>query len=261
MGKDKTQTTTQTVDPASQGHIDAMRRAGMEASQQFLNQPGSFFQGADTRSISQQIAPFMNPYMDQVLGGLGDKFAHLRKQASTSASQGASAHGAFNSARHGVLEAERLSGLDRAETETVGGLLSNQFNTAVNQGLQYSEYQRALKERQLQEPIFRHRLNMEALGNTLGPYGTTTEQVQEGDLLRDISGLVLMAAGAKTKNPGLVTAGAEQTQGSQFAPVSSSQNPAFTRPLFGVPTSTLPYDGKGMGIRQNQPGLHPWWNR
>lgn len=258
MGKDKTQTTTQTVDPASQGHIDAMRRAGMEASQQFLNQPGSFFEGADTRSISQQIAPFMNPYMDQVLGGLGDKFAHLRKQASTSANQGASAHGAFNSARHGVLEAERLSGLDRAEGETVGGLLSNQFNTAVGQGLQYSEYQRALKERQLQEPIFRHQLSMEALNNTLGPYGTNTTQVQEGDLFRDVTGLALMGAGAFSGNPGLVAAGAQGTQGTQFPPVSGAQNPAYTRPLFGQ-TGQQPY--QGVGFRPNQQGTHAWWNR
>lgn len=194
MGKGKTQTQTQSLDPASQGHVNRTRQAGVSAYNQILNQPGSFFAGADPRTIAQQIRPFMNPYTEQVIGGLGNQFDRLRKQATVGTNQDATFSGAFNSARHGVAEGERLSALDRAQAEQVGGFLSNQFNTAMSQGLQHSEYLRALRERQLQEPLFRQQQANPFLSGTLGPTGETQTTTTPGNFWGDVAGLGLMGA-------------------------------------------------------------------
>jgi len=203
MGKDKKQTQTTTVDPASQRHIDAMRRAGIAAAGGLT---GPVVAGADPRSIADQISPFMNPYVNQVIGGLGQHFDRLRSQATVGANQQATAAGAFGGSRHGVLEAERLGGLDRAQMQQVGGLLSGQFNTALQQGLQHSEYLRALRERQMQEPFLRGQMQQGLLGGSLGPTGSTTTRIQHGNLLGDIAGAGLMAAGMFAGGPAGLTA-------------------------------------------------------
>ena len=51
MGKDKRQTQTQRLDPSSQGHINAMRRAGTSAAADIMGQQGSFFAGADIQPL------------------------------------------------------------------------------------------------------------------------------------------------------------------------------------------------------------------
>jgi len=208
MGKkDKKQTQTQRLDPSSQGHVNRMRRAGTGAAADIMNAPGSFFAGADTRPISQQIEPFMNPYIDQVIGGLGSHFDRLRQQAIVGANQSATQAGAFNSARHGIAQAERLGALDQQQAQQVGGLLSGQFNTAMQQGLQHSEYLRALRERQLQEPIFRRQLEQQFLaGSYGGPTGSTQESITPGNFWADVAGLGLTAAGLFAGGPAGLTA-------------------------------------------------------
>lgn len=241
MGKDKKQTQTTTVDPASQGHIDAMRRAGIAGAGAL---GGPLVAGADQRSIAEQIAPFMNPFTQQVIAGLGSHFDRRRAQASTGASQGATAAGAFGGSRHGVLEAERLAALDRAQMEQVGGLLTQQFDKAVEQGREHSEYLRALRERQMQEPYMRAIMQQQLLGGSLGPTGTTQTKTEYGNLLGDIAGLGLMGAGMFMGGPTGTTAAQRLT--------SAANNPAFTAPLF-------PGGGSGVGFRPRQPGAHPWY--
>jgi len=198
MGKDKTQTTTQTLDPSSQRFVDQMRSQAQGSSNAIQNM-GPLFAGADQRSIQEQMAPFMNPYIQQVIGGLGEQFDTLRAGARTQGSQAATAAGAFNSSRHGVAEGVRLGEIDRAQGQQVGGLLSNQFNSALSTGLQHSEYQRALRERQLQEPLFRRQMQQQFMQGGLGPTGGTSTSVQPGNLMGDIAGAGLI--GLSMMNP------------------------------------------------------------
>jgi hypothetical protein len=136
--------------------------------------------GPDGRSIEDQIAPFMNPYMDSVIGGVRSEFDHLRAGARSSVSDAATRAGAFGGSRHGVAEAARLGELDRAQTGQVGGLLASGWQDALSQGLQYSEYQRALQERQAQEPLFRSLQELNLMNLGMGPTGTTSTTTMPG---------------------------------------------------------------------------------
>jgi len=201
MGKDKRQTQTTTLDPRSERFIQGQRQAAQEAGRVATDTPGQFFLGPDSRSIAEQIAPFMDPYLDQVIGGVRGEFDNLRAGASRDAAQAATRAGAFRSSRHGALEGARLGELDRAQASQVGGLLSSGFQNALSQGLNYSEYQRALRERQAQEPLFRQRQRLGFLTGGLGPTGSTTTQTQHGNLVGDIAGAGLIGAGFLAGGP------------------------------------------------------------
>jgi len=225
MGKDKRQTTTTRLDPNSQAYQDQIRGRAQAAAGSILQNPNAMFLGPDERPISEQIAQFMNPYTQSVIGNLGTEFDRLRQQATVGANQAATRANAFGSSRHDVLQAERLAALDRAQMQQVGGLLSGQFNAAMQQGLQHSEYMRALRERQAQEPLFRQQMAQQFLQGGLGPTGQTMTQVTPGNLVGDIAGLGLMAAGAFTGNPAAVARGAMSTYGA--APGGGVVNPTL----------------------------------
>ncbi len=220
MGKDKTQTTTQTLDPETQAFVEKLRAGGTEAAE-FIDSLGPIFLGPDGRSISEQLAPFLNPFTDQVIGGVNENFDRNRSAARRDVSQAATRSGAFNSSRQGVAEGIRLSELDRSEGQVVSGLLSDQFNTALSQGLNFSEYQRALRERQLQEGIFKRQTRQGLLSGSIGPSGSSTTQIQEGSLIGDISGLGLLASSFFA--PGAATA---------LSSTAGFQSPKFTPPGF-----------------------------
>ena len=168
---------------------------------------------------------------DQVIGGVRAEFDQLRAGATRATNQAATGAGAFGGARQGVLEGTRLGQLDRAQGQVVGGLLSDQFNQAVSQGLSFSEYQRALRERQSREPIFRNQLSQGFLQGGLGPTGSVTEQVQPGNLFGDIAGAGL-ALGGSLLEPGSALAAGGGPAGSQFG--------GFTAPQFLPPDRTNP---------------------
>lgn len=201
MGKDKTQTVTQTLDPKSQGFVDRTRSGASDAQGVALNTPGSFFEGPNQSSIMEQLRPFLDPYINQVIGGLGGQYDQLRGQAGRSASQAATQAGAYGGSRSAIESAVRKSELDRAQTQQVGGLLSNQFNTALGQGLQYSEYQRALRERMLQEPLFRQQMAQGFMTGGLGPTGSSQTAVQPGSFWGDAVGAGLTGLGFLAGGP------------------------------------------------------------
>ena len=196
-----------------------MRDQATGAADVALDTPGSFIQGApDISAIMGNMQQFLNPYTDQVIGGVNQQFDQLRGAATRSANQGAAQAGSFGGSRHGVMEGTAHGELGRAQAQTVGGLLSNQFNTALGQGINFSEYQRALQERQLQEPLFRNQMAQGFLGKGLGPVGQDTTQIQKGSVLQDVAGLGMMAAGAFTGQPGAVAAGASSMAPASFNP-------------------------------------------
>lgn len=165
-----------TVDPRSQGYIDNMRTTARRASGVALNNPGSFVPGADPRSIEEQAAPFMNPYLSNVVDATRGEFDHLRNQALIGANQQATAAGAFGGSRAAAMAGARMGELDRAQASTIAGLHQSGWDNAVQQGLGYSEYVRALQERQAQEPLFRQQQAMNFLNLGMGPVG----HVQQG---------------------------------------------------------------------------------
>lgn len=192
MSKGGKTTTTTGLDPASQGYVDRMRGAGQTAYNQ-ISGAGPLFLGADPRTIEEQMAPFMNPYQSQVVGGIRGEFDHLRAGAGVDAAQAATRAGAFGGSRHGVAEAVRKSALDRAQTGQIAGLLSSGYDNALSRGLGYSEYQRALRERQAQEPIFRNQQALQTMNMGLGPTGQVNTEKTSSDPWGQLLGLGLTA--------------------------------------------------------------------
>lgn len=190
-------TTTQTtrLDPSSEAYVGHTRRAAKDAAAT-IGGAGPLFLGADPRTIEQQMAPFMNPYLSQVVGGVRGEFDHLRGQARLAGNDAATRAGAFGGARHGVAEGVRMGELDRAQASQIGGLLSSGFRDALSQGLQHSEYQRALAERQAQEPLFRAQQQLAMLNMGMGPHGQVNTTVEPGpSTFGQVAGLGLTAAG------------------------------------------------------------------
>ena len=203
MGKDQTKTTTSTVglDPASQQFVQGTRNQATQGANVALNNPGQFFLGADPRSVQQIIQPFMDPFQDQVIGGIRDEFNVLRGRAVGGAggtNQQAQFAGARGGSRQGVAEGLRLSELDRNQTSTISGLLSNNFQQAVSNAIPFADRQRQLAQQQAQEPLFRQQqaLNFRNMG--LGPTGQTfrSTETQGGNLFRDIAGAAQIGIGA-----------------------------------------------------------------
>lgn len=223
MSKGSTQTVRQEqrLDPQSRRFVEEMRARGQEGAGVALDTPGNFFLGPDTRSIADQIAPFLNPYIGNVVDGVRGEFDHLRDQATIGANQQATAAGAYGGSRHGVVEGVRHGELDRAQTSQIGGLLSSGFQNALSQGLAHSEYTRALRERMAQEPLFRQQMAQGFLNGGLGPTGftSTNTQTQQGSTLGTVTGLVGTALGAYLGGPAGAAAGGAGG-GTQFQPVN-----------------------------------------
>ena len=138
-----------------QDYIRGTRRMAGDQAQGILDNPNDFFLGPDQRSISEMAGEFHNPYQSQVIAGIQEQFGRLRDKTMLNQNAGATAAGAFGGSRHALQTGAALGELGAAETQQIGGLLHSDWRNSVNQGLQYSEYQRALRERQAQEPVWR----------------------------------------------------------------------------------------------------------
>ena len=216
MSKGGETRTTQTsaLDPASQGYVNRMRGAG-QRGYDAVSGAGPLFLGADPRTIEEQMAPFMNPYQSQVIGGVRNEFDYLRGQARRNTTDAAIQSGAYGGSRHGVAEGTRLGALDRAQGSQIAGLLSSGFSDALGQGLQYSEYQRSLRERQAQDPIFRNQAALGLLNMGMGPTGMnqTNVEKQSSDPWGQLLGLGLTAGGFFLGGPPGAAAGASVANG------------------------------------------------
>lgn len=237
-GKTTTQTTR--LDPASQAYVGNLRQTARGAADSIAG-AGPLFIGADPRTIEQQMAPFMNPYMSQVVDATRGEFDNLRGQARMAGNDAAIRAGAFGGSRHGVAEGVRMGELDRAQASQISGLLSQGFRDALTQGLQYSEYQRALQERQAQEPLFRAHQQMALLNMGMGPTGqVSTLREPGGSVLGQLAGAGLAGASLFMGNPAPAAAtvmGGGSGIGLQNAPAlptSSIFSPHWQAPNFGM---------------------------
>jgi hypothetical protein len=185
-----TSTTTEGFDPNSQDAINRMRAAGRHLAG-LLGGSGSMYADAINLGDIQGFMPgLMNPYTQQVIGGLGQQFDDLRKQASLGVGQQATSSGAFGGSRHGILEAERLAALDKAQAQQVGGLLSGQYNQALQQAMGLAQAQQGVAQQRAMEPFLRAQMQQQALSN-IGPTGRTVTQseTQGGSTLGGLLGL------------------------------------------------------------------------
>ena len=150
------------------------RDIGAQGADQVLNHQGNFFLGPDPRSIQDQAAQFHNPYQSQVIDGIRSQYDHLRGQARLNQNAGATLAGAFGSDRSHLEMGARMGELDRAQMQQVGNLLHSDWYNSVDRGLQYSEYQRNLRERQAQEPLWRHQQAINLRNSAQGPMPAPT---------------------------------------------------------------------------------------
>lgn len=214
-GKKTTTSTSTGLDTQSQAYVDAMRKYGLQAGE-LINKEGSYFTGPQTMSIEDQVTPFMNPYIQNVINSTRGEFDHLRGLAAKDASSGATMAGAWGGSRHGVAEGVRLGELDRAQGSTVAGLLQSGYQDAANRAIPYWEQQRQLKEQQLQEPFWRQQMGLGSMNMGMGPTGWNTNQTSResgGSVLGNVAGLLGTYMGAGGKLPGFMTGGKQPSGG------------------------------------------------
>lgn len=256
--KKTTDTTRQTqrLDPQSQAFVNDMRERARAGAGTALDAPGNFFLGPDTRSITDQLMPFMNPYIQHVIGGLGGQYDAARSRAVIDANQRATAAGAFGGSRAAVERGARLGELDVGQLGQTGSLLAGGFNQALDRGLAHSEYVRALRERQAQEPLWRQQQAQQMLNLGLGPVGqtSTTSRTQQGSTAGALAGLAGTALGAylnaKTGGVAGAVAGGLKNFGSGFQFTPSPEG------YYGPLSFTQPYQPGGATAIGG--GFTPW---
>jgi hypothetical protein len=168
---------------------------------------------------------YMNPYQSQVIDAMNQQFDLSGQRAVQTAAQEATKAGAFGGSRSGMLQGAALGQVEQARNQAVSGALQSGYQNAYQQwmadrqmaaglgqaglgglfaGQQYGnawdmqrgqaqmqagEYERALRERQLQEPLQRQLMAQELMNASVGPYGTsTTEKTGGGSLFGNLLG-------------------------------------------------------------------------
>jgi len=171
-------TTSTAPDAGSQDFINKQRALAERAAN--TAQTGNFFTGPLEQTPGEMAQAFMNPYQDQVIGGIRGEFDHLRNQASMQNNQQATAQGAFGGSRQAVTEGARLGALDRAQGQQVGQFLNQGYQNSLAQGTQFAEHQRQLQQQQMQAPLFGNQQAMNMMNLGMGPVGQTSTQTQPG---------------------------------------------------------------------------------
>ena len=199
------QTVTQGVDPATQSYLAGMRGTATQGANAIMN-GGPYFTGPNQTPIADQVAPFMNPYISNVVNATRGEFDFLRGQAQMATDQGATAAGAYGGSRHGVASGARLGELDRAQAGTIANLLQSGYSQALGMGTQYAEHQRQLEQQRMQEPIFRNQQAMGLYNLGLGPVGSVTTQPTQSNKWGSALGGAATGASIGSMIPGLGTA-------------------------------------------------------
>lgn len=199
------QTVTQGVDPATQRYVAGMRGAATQGANAITG-GGPFFTGPNQTPIADQVQPFMNPYISNVVDATRGEFDFLRGQAQMATDQGATAAGAYGGSRHGITSGARLGEIDRAQAGTIASLLQGGYTDALNRGTAYSEHQRQLEQQRMQEPVFRNQVAMGLYNLGLGPTGTVTSQPTQTNRWGSALGGAATGASIGSMIPGLGTA-------------------------------------------------------
>lgn len=159
-GKDKKQTSTQTLDPTVQRYRDSLLRQAQGLSQAsppryggplsvglspLVNQAAGVFGdasgfvsgargvlGGDPAAIAAQI----NPYQSQVLGGLGQQFNDIRTAMQQQLAEQATRAGAFGGDRYGIALGQAFGDIGKAQAQQSGQLLYQGYGDVLNRAQQ-----------------------------------------------------------------------------------------------------------------------------
>jgi hypothetical protein len=120
------------MDPATlQGFQQLM--AGDPTLQQGLS---GLVGGLGGMTGAPDISQFMDPYQQEVIGGIQGDFARSRESALNAVGAQASTARAFGGSRHGIAEGTALGDIARTEASTLAGLRSRGFESATQAALQ-----------------------------------------------------------------------------------------------------------------------------
>lgn len=97
---------------------------------------GGAAMGGDAGAFGQ----FMNPYLQNVVGQVGQQYDQLRAQAHNDANTQATQAHAFGGDRHAIMEGARLGQLDQGQAATTAGLYNQGFNDSWNRAQQTANF-------------------------------------------------------------------------------------------------------------------------
>jgi len=182
------------VDAASQEFINQMRARALSSLGSIT--PEAF--APTTAAVNATTGELMNPFIERVVGGVGEQFDRLRDQASMATDQEATARGAFGGSRHGVATGQRLAELDRAEAQEVGRLLAGAHDAAQRAAI-------PLATQQALSPAQAAAFGQALLSGSLGPVGQvststgTSTGMSSGSSVQDaLSSLVNLGFGTRS---------------------------------------------------------------
>jgi hypothetical protein len=89
-------------------------------------------QGILQNAANGNVSQFMDPYQQQVIGGVQADFDRQRTMAGNAAADMATKAGAFGGSREAVLRSEALDGVNRNEAATLANLRSQGYGDAMN---------------------------------------------------------------------------------------------------------------------------------
>ncbi len=249
------ETVTQGLDPATQQFVEQTLRptaqAGIAAAQgggPFFTGPSATFQqgvqalqglgagGFGAAFDPASIAQFQDPFEQQVVGGIQGDIQRQREAALTRGAQEATAAGAFGGSRSGILQAQALGDINRAEIGQLAGIRSQGFGQSLQAalgqqqlqqqaglaGLQFGgqlglqrafglqqagEVERQIANQQAQEQLFRQQQALGFAQGGIGPFGTVQTAQQQGSLLGGAAGGALTGFAAGGPIGGLVGGG------------------------------------------------------
>lgn len=116
-------------DAATQAKIDEIYRAA-QASGSAL--PPGVQQGMDALLGKQgAIDQFLNPYTNQVIGGINKQFQVGNELTQRSVNDAATRSGAFGGSRHGIATGTALAENTRNRDQQISGLLAGGFESAM----------------------------------------------------------------------------------------------------------------------------------
>lgn len=153
MAHSRVTTTEQRLDPSTQRFLQEFRgqQQGLFQGRQRLPAGFEQLQGVSRGllgqfDIAQQtgltgIERFLDPELENVIGGLRPEFQRQRELASNLAGAQATRASAFGGSRQAVLESIGLGDINRAETQQIGQLRQQAFGSAARRLL--GERQRA----------------------------------------------------------------------------------------------------------------------
>lgn len=232
------QTVTQRLDPATEAmQKDVYNRARQASQQRYTPYRGQTVASASPLSSGaaaqfQQLGglaglggaamagdpaafgQFMNPYMSNVVGAVGQQYDQLRNQATLESNDAATRAGAFGGSRHAVTQGARLGELDQGQAQTTAGLMQQGFNDAQQRALQAANF------------------GMGALGQQFGA-GDYFRNIQQ-QYLTDQQGRFNEARDWDVRNLGILQSGLSGTPYGQ-----SQSSPTYNNPLAGAAGGAL----------------------